>query len=338
MDMQLSGYEHSPGRHCGSVSLRNLSNFYDWGFDEPTCFGLASGLGFTFFELSMDPHRAFFGRSIALERSFVQRLGVGYTEREGEEWEPAWNAVTRHLDSGRPVLLFLDIHDLDYFRTDTHFAPHAVLAVGYDDTHVLLSDSEFPTLQSLPLDSLQQAWRCDPMLPMRNRYLVVTDPEPADFEFEAAVRAATRSMARSMLDPETGPDEPGPGRHGLPAVRALAAELPAWTGLSDPSWTARFAYQNVERRGTGGGAFRGLQRDFFERVDHPFGNDVTERTAAIADDWTAVGTILKEASETDDDGLRNRLEEAATEIEAIADREKALYEDICSIERTISTI
>lgn len=331
--MQLSGYEHSPGRHCGSVSLRNLSNFYGWGFDEPTCFGLASGLGFTFFELSMDPHRAFFGRPLALERSFVQRLGVGYTEREGEAWETAWDTVRSHLDAGRPVLLFLDIYDLDYFGTNTHFAPHAVLAVGYEDDgderHVLLSDSEFPTLQSLALDSLRQAWRCDPMLPMRNRYLVVTDPEPTGFEFEAAVRAATRSMARYMLDPVSSPDTLGPGRHGLPAVRALAAELPTWTELPEPSWTARFAYQNVERRGTGGGAFRGLQREFFEHVDHPFGDDVTERMAAIADDWTEVGTILKTASEADE--MRDRLEEAATEIEAIADREEVLYEEINSI-------
>lgn len=335
--MQLSGYDHSPGRHCGSVSLRNLSEFYSWGFDEPTCFGLASGLGFTFFELPISPHRGFFGRPLAVERSFVRRLGVGYTEREGEEWDTAWNTVTRHLDSGRPVLLFLDIYDLDYFETDTHFAPHAVLVVGYEqddenEGHVVLSDSEFPTLQTLPLDSLQQAWRCEPVLPMRNRYLVVTDPEPADFGFEAAVRGATCSMARSMLDPETAPDELGPGRHGLSAIRALAAELPTWTGLPDPSWTTRFAYQNVERRGTGGGAFRGLQRDFFERVEHPFGTDVTERMAAIADDWTEVGAILKDASEADDDGLLNGLEEAATEIEAIADREEALYEAILSTE------
>ncbi|RRJ30979.1 BtrH N-terminal domain-containing protein [Halocatena pleomorpha] len=330
--MQLSGYDHSPGRHCGSVSLRNLSDFYGWGFDEPTCFGLASGLGFTFFELSMDPHRAFFGRPFALERSFVRRLGVDYTEREGENWETAWDAVTAHLEAGRPVLLFLDIYDLDYFGTDTHFAPHAVLAVGYDDTHVLLSDSEFPTLQSLSLDSLRSAWRCDPVVPMRNRYLVVTESEPTDFEFDGAVRDATRLMARSMLDPETRPDDRGPGRHGLPALQALAAELPAWTALPDPSWTTRFAYQNVERRGTGGGAFRGLQRDFFERVDHPFGSDVTDRMAAIADDWTAVGATLQEASEADDDGLQDGLDRAAAEITAIADREKALYEAIRSIE------
>lgn len=233
------------------------------------------------------------------------------------------------------MLLFLDIYDLDYFGTDTHFAPHTVLAVGYeegeDGGHVLLSDSEFPTLQSLSLDSLRSAWRCDPVLPMRNRYLVVTDPEPADFEFEAAVREATRSTARYMLDPDARSDEVGPGRHGLPAIRALAAELPTWSSLPDPSWTTRFAYQNVERRGTGGGAFRGLQRDFFERVDHPFGDDVTERMAAIADDWTGVGTILKAASEADDDGLRDGLKEAATEIEAIADREEALYEELRSI-------
>lgn len=333
--MQLSGYDHSPGRHCGSVSLRNLAEFYGWGFDEPTCFGLASGLGFTYFELPISPHRGFFGRPFTLERAFMRRLGVDYTEREGEKWETAWDAVRTHLKGGRPVMLFLDIYDLDYFGTDTHFAPHAVLAVGYeegeDGGHVVLSDSEFPTLQTVALDSLRSAWRCDPVVAMRNRYLVVTEPEPTGFEFEDAVRGATRSMARYMLDPDTRSEELGPGRHGLPAIRALAAELPTWSSLPDPSWTARFAYQNIERRGTGGGAFRGLQRDFFERVDHPFGDDVTERMAAIADDWTEVGIILKAASEAEDDELQNGLEEAATEIEAIADREEALYEELCSI-------
>jgi hypothetical protein len=105
--------------------------------------------------------------------------------------------------------------------------------------------------------------------------------------------------------------------------------MASWMELPDPAWTARFAYQNVERRGTGGGAFRGLQRDFFRTVDHPFGDDVTEETAAIADDWSAVGETLKAASEADDDReLREGLDEAAAAIRRLADREARLYQSI----------
>lgn len=333
--MHVPGYEHSPGRHCGSVSLRNLANFYGWGFDEPTCFGLAGGLGFTYFDLPISPHRGFFGRPLHLERSFMETLDIGYIEHEGEEWKTAWNAVTNHLEDGRPVMLFLDIYDLDYFGTDTHFAPHAVLAVGYEEERVILSDSEFPELQSLALDSLRDAWNCEPVFPMQNRYLIVTDSAvEADSSpaFETAVRDATLSVATYMRDPPT--NGLGPGQHGLPGMRALAADLPTWLSLPDPSWTTRFAYQNVERRGTGGGAFRGLQRDFFQSVDHPFGADVTERMASIAADWTDAGQILKTASEADEEGLQSGLERTASAIDALANREQALYEDICSRTRS----
>ena len=83
--MLIAGFEHAPGAHCGSTSLRNLSDYHGWGFDEPTCFGLASGLGFHYRELAESPHRMFVGRPLWLERAFFENLGIETTDREGED-------------------------------------------------------------------------------------------------------------------------------------------------------------------------------------------------------------------------------------------------------------
>ncbi|MFC7156594.1 DUF4872 domain-containing protein [Halomarina halobia] len=357
--MPIPDYEHATGRHCGSTSLRNLSTYYGWGFDEPTCFGLASGLGFTYFELPNSPHRAFFGRPPYLERAFFENLGIGYGERSGEDWATAWDEIRAHVDAGDPVLVFADIYHLDYFGTDTHFSPHALLVVGYEreferegekegaedegdgsegggggdgtgGEYVVLSDSEFPEPQRVPVESLRAAMTVPPEegYPTRNRYLVVTDPE-IRVPVERAVATATEATARYMLDPRDAVHEVGEfGVHGLDGVRALAADLPGWTALPDPAWTTRFAYQNVERRGTGGGAFRGLQRDFLRTVEHPYGERVTEEMAAITDAWTDAGQTLKEASEADGAELSRGLAAASEAVAELADREEALYRSI----------
>ena len=327
--MQLSGYEHATGRHCGSTSLANLARYYDWGLDEEACFGLASGLGFTFLELDDSPHRAFIGRPLSLERAFFHTLEIPHVEREGVDWDEAWADIRARLDDGHPVMLFVDIYDLDYFDTDTHFAPHSLLAVGYDDEGVYLSDSEFGDLQHLPVERLRAAMNSRAFVPLHNRYLAVTDPE-LGADLDAAIEDATVEMARSMLRPGGGRFDPGPvGVHGLAGIQRLVSDMASWPQLPNPAWTVRFAYQNVERRGTGGGAFRGLQRDFFRTVDHPFGDEVTEETAAVADDWSSVGATLKEASEADDErALREGIDEAAADVRQLADREARLYQSI----------
>ncbi len=326
--MRIPDYEHGTGRHCGSTSLRNLAEYYGWGFDEPTCFGLASGLGFTFFELPDPPHKAFIGRPLYLERAFFETLQIGYDEREGQSWEEAWTDIRARLDDGHPVMVFADIYHLDYFGTDTHFSPHSLLAVGYDDEGVYLSDSEFDELQHLPTDRLRAAMTSNAIVPLQCRHLAVTDPELGT-PVEEAVVEATTAVAEYMFAPGDARFDPGTvGVHGLAGIQRLVSSMAEWPSLPDPQWTARFAYQNVERRGTGGGAFRGLQRDFFRSVDHPFGESVTEEMAAIADDWSAVGATLKDASEAEGSDLREKIDEAAGDVRSLADREAALYQDV----------
>jgi len=341
--MAIAGFAHRRGHHCGSTSLRDLAAFYGWDCEEPTCFGLGSGLGFTYVENERSPSRVFVGRTPWLETAFLDALGVGYDDRSGEDWASAWGHVEARLRAGDPVLLFVDLYHLDYYGTDTHFGPHTVVAVGTDGETVLLADSEFDDVQSIPLGSLRAAWSSDEGFwgPLRNRSVVVTDPEPTR-SVEDAARSALRRTASAMLDPGT-PAVITPSRRrrvdGLAGIRVLAAGLPDWGTLPDAAWCARFGYQNVERRGTGGGAFRGLYAPFVRttadrlpELDASF----AERMTAIAADWTAVGETLKAASEAAADGHgatdareRDRLLALAGEqADAVADRETAFFEDL----------
>ncbi len=365
---RVAGFDHRAGAHCGSTSLRDLAEFYGWGYDEPTCFGLAGGLGFSYFERPDSPHRMFFGRTPWLETAFFDRLGIDVEHREGDDWPDAWDRIRAHLDADRPVMVFTDLYYLDYYDTGTHFAPHSLLAVGYEadgspgavdadgtgaadganDSDgaggtVLLADSEFADLQRLPAGRLREAMTSTHVVPLANRFLAVTDPDPAR-EFAPAARAAVARTADYMLEPERaggngdvdgvagdgGARSWGPGTHGVPGIYAMARDLPSWTDLPDPAWTARFAYQNIERRGTGGGAFRRLFAEFLATAGDAVGDlpaDASDRMAGIADDWTALADLLRRASE-DDDRRPALLERAGEDLDTIADREASLYRDL----------
>lgn len=332
---RVDGFDHRPGNHCGSTSLRNLADHYGWGYDEATCFGLASGLGFTFFELPESPHRAFFGRPLWLERAFFEHLAIDHDHRSRQDWDDFRTSLRARIDDDDPVLVFTDIYYLDYYGTDTHFAPHSLLAIGYDETAetVLLADSEFETPQELPMERLRAAMTSEYMIPDPTRSLIVTDPNPGR-TFAEAAPTAIAATAQYMLTPTAVEREPGPGTHGLEGIRAFADELPEWTTFEDPQWTVRFAYQNVERRGTGGGCFRRMYAEFLDTAAESIPEvptDAADRMADIAADWTAVGETLETASECDDaDEMAPYLADAADAVHDLADREERLFEEMCS--------
>lgn len=340
---RVDGYSHGTGHHCGSTSLRNLATHHDWSLDEPTCFGLASGLGFTYFELRESPHRGFFGRPVWIEDAFFDHLGIGYdlrrpgvaddSDADDGRWDDVVARLRTHAEAGDPVMVFTDIYHLSYFDTDTHFAPHTILVVGVDGDRAVLSDSEFDAIQRIPLAELRAAMKSNAVFDLGYRHLVVTDPAPT-VDLATAARTAIRWTADYMLDPGATDRPLGRGTHGLDGIRAFADALPTWTDLPDPQWTVRFAYQNVERRGTGGGTFRRLYARFLERLadDLPeLDPELADRTMAVADDWTAIGKTLKTASELDgpdDPEFATLLTDASSATHDVADREERLFRDL----------
>ena len=129
--------------------------------------------------------------------------------------------------------------------------------------------------------------------------------EPGDVR--AASADAIARNAQQMLDPPLGEYE------GMPALRRFAAEVGSWPEqVEDWRWCARFCYQVIERRGTGGGNFRLMYSRFLDEA----GREQAPLAGQAAARWTALADRLLAASEAEDPQpeLWSRVDAAAAEV------------------------
>jgi Butirosin biosynthesis protein H, N-terminal/Domain of unknown function (DUF4872) len=287
----VPGYVHTPGNHCGSTALRNLLAFHGVAISEEMAFGLGAGAGFYYLAVDgISPSRWFNGRTAVLEESFRELTGAALELRRFERDDAAWEAARAEVDAGRPVLLLTDLYYLDHYGNSAHFPGHAVVLAGYDEEVAYLSDTGFEELQTTRLENLAQARHSD-QPPFRIEGHMFTVAEGLRQEtLEAAVPAAIERAAREMLEPPFG--ELG----GLPALDRLAAEAGAWPeAVEDWQWCARFAYQVIERRGTGGGCFRPMYARFLAEA----GRAEAPLAAAAGELWSELAEAFRLASENE---------------------------------------
>ncbi|HEX9966361.1 MAG TPA: DUF4872 domain-containing protein [Solirubrobacterales bacterium] len=318
----LSSYTHRPGNHCGSTALRNLLGFHGVEISEELAFGLGAGACFYYVTIEdASPSRWFNGRTARLEESFDELTGGALTLRTFEAGDgDAWAAARAEIDAGNPALLLTDIYYLDHYGNSAHFPGHAVVLAGYDDEVAYLSDTGFEELQTTRLENLNRARHAKhPAYPLAGHMFTVADGLEAA-RLRAAAPAAIERAARAMLEPEF------PGFSGLDAVRRLAAEVGEWPETAeDWQWCARFGYQVIERRGTGGGAFRLMYARFLEEVGRP----EAELAAASSASWTDLAERLRVASE-EDEPAPSTWREAGDAARRVAEAEERLWSALAS--------
>jgi hypothetical protein len=144
--------------------------------------------------------------------------------------------------------------------------------------------------------------------------LTVTDGAGLDDPRAAAPKAIARN-ARQMIEPALGEYE------GLPALRRFAAEVGEWPDqIGDWQWCARFCYQVIERRGTGGGNFRLMYSRFLEEA----GSDQAPVAREAAELWTALAGELQAAS-VPDEPVREQWARIADRAAAVLEAEERLW-------------
>jgi hypothetical protein len=290
----VPGYVHTPGHHCGSTALRNLLAFHGVpNLSEEMAFGLGAGACFYYVAIEdASPTRWFNGRTARLEENFSELTGV---------------------DSGRPALLLTDLYYLDHYGNSAHFPGHAVVLAGYDEEHALLSDTGFEELQRTRLENLDRARHSDhPAYPLAGHMFTASGPVTEE-QLREAIPAAIERAARAMVEPEFRQFS------GLDAVARLAAEAGGWPeATEDWQWCARFGYQVIERRGTGGGAFRLMYSRFLEEA----GRDEAPLAAGAAARWTELAGAFRAASERDEPepALWREIDAAARQVAAAEER------------------
>jgi butirosin biosynthesis protein H-like/uncharacterized protein DUF4872 len=304
----VPGYRHMPGHHCGSTALRNLLGYHGVEVSEEMALGLGAGLSFYYVPIEgQSPSRFTNGRVGRLEEQFVELTGAPIRLDSFSDPDASWIAARAAVDGGRPAILLTDLYYLDHYGSSAHFPGHAVVLAGYDAELAYLSDTSFEELQTTRLESLARARHgSHPVFPLQGHMFTVTEVGGLGNVRAAAPRAIERN-ARQMLEPPLGDYE------GLPALRRFASEVGEWPRhLDDWQWCARFCYQVIERRGTGGGNFRLMYSRFLEEVD-----DANARLAAeAASRWTSLAAALMAASQSDEPAARlwSRVDEAAARV------------------------
>jgi hypothetical protein len=283
-------YVHTPGNHCGSTALRNLLAFHGIELSEEMAFGLGAGAGFYYLTFDgLEPSRFFNGRTARLEETFRELTGAALELRTfGADAEAGWEAARAEIDAGRPALLLTDLYHLDHYGNSAHFPGHAVVLTGYDERDAHLSDTSFEQLQTTSLESLSEARHSGFAAYPLEGHMFTVSAELDREDLVGAIPAAIDRAVSEMLEPPFGEFA------GLPALERLAREAGSWPdAVEDWRWCARFGYQVIERRGTGGGAFRLMYSRFLAeagRVQAPL-------AAAAAARWTELADAFERASE-----------------------------------------
>jgi len=314
----VPGFVHTPGHHCGSTALRNLLAFHGAEISEEMAFGLGAGAGFYYLAMEdSSPSRWFNGRTARLEETFRELTGAALELRTfaAEDAEAAWEAARSQVDAGNPALLLTDIYYLDHYGNSAHFPGHAVVLAGYDAEVARLSDTAFEELQTTRLENLARARHSGHAAYPLEGHMFTVGEEIDRAQLQAAVPRAITRAASEMLEPPFGPFA------GIPALERLAEEAGSWPALvEDWQWCARFAYQVIERRGTGGGCFRLMYSRFLAEA----GREEAPLAVEAAARWTELAEAFKAASE--DDEPRPKLWQAVgAEARQVLEAERRLW-------------
>jgi hypothetical protein len=298
MKRTLLPVNHHPGRHCASTALCNLVNFHGIAFSEAMCFGIGAGLGIWYLDTgSLKPGRMIHVRSADIETQFFTRIGCAFSWQHFSEPMDAQKALCGSLDKGLPAVVQTDIYHLPYYRSKTHFPGHDITVWGYDPAEgvFLITDTERTGLLSVPFEDMRRAlYSKNGFFTMEgNQFSPESLAPPQDLS--SIIRGAIAHNSRVILSE-------GYDFQGITGLEKLMREIKGqWPHLSDWQWTARFAYQVIERRGTGGGGFRLMYADFLEEAEafcpEIASRGLSERMREVGLAWTALSLAFKDASE-----------------------------------------
>ena len=286
---------HRPGRHCGSSAIRDLLEFHGLVMSEACCFGLGAGLGITYVETaaSNTPFIVHV-RSMEFEEKVFNTLDVPFSWRSYRDQRSANTDLKRVLNENRPALLLTDIFHLPYFQSSTHFAGHAIVAWLYDEERdeVLVSDTERPGLIAVSTADLADARFSTAPPFIHNGNLFAPEAIKASITPER-IRRAIFDNAYALAN--------GDRFSGLAALDTWIDRLSHWAADENWRWSLRFAYQVIEKRGTGGAGFRTLYADFLEeasaRLTVVRDAKLVELMRGAAAAWSGLAAVLKMASE-----------------------------------------
>lgn len=264
---------------------------------EAMCFGIGAGLGIWYLSYpGMRQSRLVHVRSADIEAQFFNRMGCMFRWDQFRDPIDAQISLYKSLAKGLPVIVQTDIYYLPYYNSKTHFPGHDITVWGYDSQErvFFVTDTEREDTLSVPFGNMRKAMYAKGgfFLMEGNQFAPASLPVPSDLP--DVIRNAIVHNSRMILSEDFE-------YQGIPALEKWIGECEAWSRFTDWQWTARFVYQVIERRGTGGGGFRLMYADFLkeaaEIVPEISLHGLQQRMYEVAHTWTGLAHALKNVSE-----------------------------------------
>jgi hypothetical protein len=255
---QLDQFNHIAGVHCSSTSIQNIARFDGLDISEAMAFGLGEGVGFVFYrDEKLSPISRFNGRTANFEEKFYAQIGNPI------QWQGTWveSLLSDAIQGNRPILAKSFLAHLPYYDP-ADFPGHSIIVTAINETtqQVEIADSLTNQLQTISIEQFKQAIskHCPPLM----RSFSYAKAPVINFKInDRLLRQSIINMANTMLSPPNSLE-------GLTAMKSAAQDIAEWGNTDDWQWHAKFAYQSIEKRGTGGGAFRFLYADFLIEAAH----------------------------------------------------------------------
>lgn len=314
---------HEPGRHCASTGIRNLMAFHGIEMTEAMCFGIGQGLSIYLISAGKPlTSRIVHVRSADFEKQFFMNIGVPFQWETHEDPHESETLLVKRLDESRAAIIQTDIYYLPYFNTSTHFPGHVINVWGYDRAiaHFVVTDTERKYPIAVPMDQIRKARYCSSGFFDIKGHMFAPKRIIIAQELSDVIRNAIIMNSRFILNDQF--DFSGRG-----ALNKWITDIEGWHLLDDWRWTARFAYQVTEKRGTGGGAFRFLYADFLDESSRYLPQIKTyglqEKMATVAKAWQEFSLSLKKVSEEE----KPDFSDARDKLVLLADLEIAYHEE-----------
>ncbi len=285
--LQLKNFSHRQGVHCSSTAIGDIARFDGIELSEPMVFGLGEGLGFVYYEdEALSPVSRFNGRASNFEEKFYQRIETPLS------WQGSWQASTiaDSIRNNRPIIAKTSIAGLPYYQPADFFG-HGVLVVGLDENaeQVEIAESFSEELQHISIAQFKQAVAGN-YPPFMTAYSYASAPKMRFSPSSDMIKDSITATLKSLLSADYALE-------GVAAMERAIEAIPQWAQTKDWQWHARFAYQSIEKRGTGGGNFRFLYADFIKEAYRYLPSlrncnaDIAFRESA--EQWQALAHIFK---------------------------------------------
>ncbi len=319
--------------HCVTGSIRHIYEFHGYPISEEMLLGLGAGLGFMYWH-TKGSAPILGGRANVsspsekgLELTVGERTGVHVDSFHTSSTRKAQQALIALLESGEPVMVYVDMAYLPYFGLPSgfHFGGHAIVVAGYDaETGETLVADRDDILHPASLESLAQARGSTfkPFPPHNAWYTfdLSTRHEPLPEDIITAINEVCNGMLRPAI-----------ANFGADGIRTASHRVREWVKtmsgpeLSEACFNA-FLFIDAEG-GTGGGIFRYMYGRFLKEAALVTGMtrfaDLGEELQEIGDRWQEVARLFRDASSLPNPS--HALTEAAGRISRIADREEDVW-------------